>query len=144
MGNFRIIINAVGNHGDKRNLKDGDKNYGCMSMTCSDCLAREFVELLKRRGHTVESATLEHWPEINAGSACTYMSPLLRYDENLKTTVPVELGHHTEKCGTGQHPGGGPIVDDLLTGIRHGTFEPKASPPGPPAPPRAEHDRPVG
>lgn len=114
MGNFRIVINAVGGHGDKRSLKDGEKNYGCLSMTCPDCLAREFVETLKRRGSTIESATLEHWPEMNAGSCCTFSGSVARSVDG-----PTQIGAHTPKCGTEK---GGPIVDDLLTGIRHGSF----------------------
>jgi hypothetical protein len=115
MGNFRIIINAVGGHGDKRSLKDGEKNYGCLSMTCPDCLAREFVETLRRRGNTLESATLEHWPAMDLNRAlCTFSGAVTRSAEG-----PTQIGEHGAQCGTAS---GGPIVDDLITGIRHGSF----------------------
>jgi hypothetical protein len=62
MGNFKIEINAVGGHGCKREVKDGEKNYGCGQMTCPDCQARAFVAQLQRNGISVQSAELTHWP----------------------------------------------------------------------------------
>lgn len=121
MGNFRIIINAVGGHGDRRNLKDGDVNYGCHSMDCPDCQARDFVAQLKRRGSTVESAFLEHWPTMNdmrTEAACTYLGTRFKWDGTTQLVLPV--GEHTPFCGLGDK--GGPIVDDLISGIRRGSF----------------------
>lgn len=121
MGNFRIVVNAIGGHGDKRNLKDGEKNWGCMSMTCPDCLSREFVELLKRRGVTIESAILEHWPAVSepiAGATCSYAGVRHYFDGTTQVYEPV--GQHRDACGLGAK--GGPIIDDLLTGIRTGSF----------------------
>lgn len=122
MGNFRIIFNAVGGHGDKRTLKDGERNFGCMSMGCPDCIAREFAATLARRGVAIESATLEHWPATytDDGLLCTYSGDRLVWSNDVHAQIRQAIGLHTPKCGTGDK--GGPIVDDLVSGIRHGTF----------------------
>lgn len=60
---YRIEITAVGGHGCQREHGDGDKVHGCRRMNCTDCRAREFVELLKHMGQRVQSAILVHWPE---------------------------------------------------------------------------------
>lgn len=62
MGQYKVEVVAVGGHGCQREVKDGGEVYGCRRMDCPDCIAREFVEELKRRGNSVESATLTHWP----------------------------------------------------------------------------------
>ena len=62
MGNYRVEVNAVGGHGCQREVKDGGTVYGCGRRDCPDCTAREFVAELKRRGNSVSSATLTHWP----------------------------------------------------------------------------------
>ena len=62
MGNYRIEMEAVGGHGCQREIKDGGTVYGCGSMNCPDCIAREFVETLKRRGSSMVYAKLTHWP----------------------------------------------------------------------------------
>ena len=62
MGDYRIEVNATGGHGCKREIKDGEANYGCGRMDCPDCIAREFVQTLKRKGSMIRGATLTHWP----------------------------------------------------------------------------------
>lgn len=62
MGQYVVQVTAVGAHGCKREIKDGQENYGCGRFDCPDCIAREFVETLKRKGSMVEQATLTHWP----------------------------------------------------------------------------------
>lgn len=62
MGNFRIVIEAVGGHGCQREVKDGGEVYGCRRMGCPDCETRRFVEELKRSQSSVDKATLTHWP----------------------------------------------------------------------------------
>lgn len=63
MGNYRIEIDAVGGHGCNRDVKSGDKTYGCGSWHCPDCIARFFVSILRTLlGNTVNKATLTHWP----------------------------------------------------------------------------------
>lgn len=121
MGNFRIVVNAVGGHGDNRSLKDGQVNWGCMSMNCPDCLAREFVATLKRRGITVESATLEHWPATYTDDGlCTYSGDRLVWSEEVRSQIRQAIGEHAAKCGLGDK--GGPIIDDLVSGVRRGSF----------------------
>ena len=81
MGTFLVKVEAVGGHGCKRELGDGESVLGCDLPHCPDCITREFVRRLKRSGSTVNEATLTHWP-----------------------------GQTSE------------VVDDLLTGIRKGSF----------------------
>ena len=81
MGQFLVAIDAVGNHGCEREIKDGKAVIGCEKPHCTDCMVRELVRRLKRSGATVAEATITHWPQQEV-----------------------------------------PIVDDLLTGIRKGSF----------------------
>jgi hypothetical protein len=63
MGEFRIVIDAIGGHGDERGLKDGDTlDFAALPGSSLDRVAWEAVEDLKARGATVQSATLIHWP----------------------------------------------------------------------------------
>lgn len=62
MGQYRVTVIAVGNHGCQRDKKDGEMVIGCERPNCSDCIAREYVRRLKRSGDNVEVATIEHWP----------------------------------------------------------------------------------
>lgn len=96
MGDFRITIDAVGGHGCQREIKDGGHVNPCGQPSCPDCQARAFVEQLKATGTNVRQATLEHWP-----------AKMLNYE-----TPPV-LVDRTEGVGP---------VDDLLTGVRTGSF----------------------
>ena len=61
MGDFRIVIEAVGGHGCERNAKEGETFYGCASMECPDCQLREFLNSPRFRS-MVKRATLTHWP----------------------------------------------------------------------------------
>lgn len=65
MGTFRVEVQGVGGHGCQRDIKDGRMVYGCQSMGCPDCITREFVETLKRKGMMAmpdAKATFTHWP----------------------------------------------------------------------------------
>jgi hypothetical protein len=62
MGQFRVEIVAVGGHGCERDRKDGEQVYGCNSRNCPDCITREFLETLQRKGSSIEKAELIHWP----------------------------------------------------------------------------------
>ncbi len=62
MGQFRVEVTAAGGHGCDRHVNDGGAVYGCGYISCPDCLAREFVAALSRRGIQVENATITHWP----------------------------------------------------------------------------------
>ncbi len=63
MGTFRIEITAAGDHGCKRDAKEGEKVYGCRRMDCPDCQTAAFVKQLAASGASVEEATFTHWPE---------------------------------------------------------------------------------
>ena len=63
MGQFRVEVTAVGDHGCQRHVKDGQQlQQFCGSPSCPDCTAREFVRDLKRIGTSIEKAELIHWP----------------------------------------------------------------------------------
>ena len=64
MGNFRIEVESVGNHGCQRELGDGATVTGCGDPSCPDCIARRFVAELKAKGqlYSTAKATLTHWP----------------------------------------------------------------------------------
>ena len=62
MGDFRILVEAVGGHGCQRDKKSGEVVMGCEQHGCPDCIAREFVRRLKRGGSMLKKAELTHWP----------------------------------------------------------------------------------
>jgi hypothetical protein len=64
MGNFKIVIEAVGGHGVDRKAKNGDVvNFYAEGSQTPDALAKTFYEMLKWMGFDVKNATLIHWPE---------------------------------------------------------------------------------
>lgn len=90
MGDFRIIINAVGGHGQDRSKKDGEVvDFNTDGPGSPEAIAKEFVEKLQASGCSVQSAIVEHWPVDN-------------YPESREA--------------------GKEIIDDLLTGVRKGSF----------------------
>lgn len=65
MGDFRIIINAVGSHGQDRDKKDGEVvDFGANT---PEAIAKELVDKLKASGVNVEDASVIHWPLDNYG-----------------------------------------------------------------------------
>lgn len=63
MGDFRIVINAVGGHGQDRDKKDGEiVDFGTNT---PEAIAKEFVEKLKASGCSVDNAYVVHWPLDN-------------------------------------------------------------------------------
>jgi hypothetical protein len=62
MGQFRVEIVAVGNHGCQREVKDGGEVTGCGQPGCTDCMTRDFVAALRGGGASIEAATITHWP----------------------------------------------------------------------------------
>jgi hypothetical protein len=89
MGDFRIIVNAIGGHGQDRSKKDGEVvDFGTNT---PEAIAKEFVEKLKASGVIVEDASVVHWPIDNYGGQL----------KNGRTNQ---------------------IVDNLVTGIRTGSF----------------------
>ena len=94
MGDFRITIEAVGGHGCDRDKKDLDQVYGCGRNDCPDCMTREFILHMKHKGVNIKKAILEHWPA------------------DLKNEDGTLAGYTKE----------GQVTDNLLTGIRRGSF----------------------
>lgn len=63
MGNFKIEIEAVGNHGTDRTAKPGETiNLGEPGPSNPDAMAKAFADQLAS-GCSVVSATLTHWPD---------------------------------------------------------------------------------
>jgi hypothetical protein len=63
VGQFRIEITAVGNHGEARDTPDGGQlDPEGYDVSSADLLAFELVQGLRDSGASVESATLTHWP----------------------------------------------------------------------------------
>jgi len=74
MGDYRITIEAVGNHGCGREAKDGEVVKRCGMPYCVDCQAEAFVAQLKR-GENVKVAKLEHWPVPGAAGTTRTENP---------------------------------------------------------------------
>jgi hypothetical protein len=81
VGMFRVEVQAVGGHGCQRNIKDGQQvqNF-CGSVSCPDCITREYIRALKRAGACLDTnmypdvkALLTHWP----GQTCEVQDNLL-------------------------------------------------------------------
>lgn len=63
MGQFRIVITAVGGHGVDRGKKDGEiVDFNAEGEFSPDAIAKRAVSELKRFGVNVEDATIIHWP----------------------------------------------------------------------------------
>lgn len=62
MGQFRVEVTAVGNHGCQREKKAGETLGFCGQAGCVDCLSRQFVAALRGQGCSISEATLKHWP----------------------------------------------------------------------------------
>lgn len=66
MGNYRIVIEAVGSHGQDRTKKDGetvDFDQGSTSDNLNpEAIAKKCVEDLKARGENITAAYVHHWP----------------------------------------------------------------------------------
>lgn len=67
MGDFRIIINGVGGHGQDRDKKNGEVVNFAVDPNSPDALAADFVAKLKAVGVNVEDAQIIHWPLDNYG-----------------------------------------------------------------------------
>jgi hypothetical protein len=63
MGNYRITINAVGNHGHDRGKKHGEEvDFFQGGEKTPDAMARRFIAGLRSIGENVQEATITHWP----------------------------------------------------------------------------------
>jgi hypothetical protein len=65
MGDFRIVINAVGGHGQDRDKQSGEVvDFGTGT---PEAIAKELVEKMQASGCSVDSAKVIHWPVDNYG-----------------------------------------------------------------------------
>lgn len=102
MGNFRIVIDAVGGHGQDRGKKDGEvvdftkQSESYHSDDTPEAIAKRAVDELKAKGTNVLHAKVYHWPADTVYQG----EPIVPIDNNGK------------EC----------ITDDLITGIRKGQF----------------------
>jgi len=66
MGDFRIIIDAVGGHGQDRSKKDGETvNFFEGGNYAPEAYAKVLVAALQGSGCSVQSAKIIHWPADN-------------------------------------------------------------------------------
>jgi hypothetical protein len=92
MGDFRIVIDCVGGHGQDRDQKDGQiVDFSKGGETSPEAIALKAVELFKAAGMSPDKAYIIHWPIDNYGGQL----------ENNRSSQ---------------------IVDNLLTGKRTGSF----------------------
>ena len=75
MGDFRIVVEAIGGHGCGREAKDGETVVRCRRDNCPDCQTERFVEELRARGSNVASARIEHWPVPGAAGTTREEKP---------------------------------------------------------------------
>ncbi len=63
MGNYRIVIDAVGGHGVDRSKKDGEVvNHYAEGRTTPDAIAKTLAHLASDLGLSINDAKLIHWP----------------------------------------------------------------------------------
>lgn len=63
MGQFTIVIDAIGAHGCERKARNGEKLFNrCGKFGCADCMAYDFVQSLRVKGFTVDAAKFVHFP----------------------------------------------------------------------------------
>lgn len=74
MGDWRLTIEGVGNHGCGREANDGEVVKRCGQEHCTDCAAIAAIEALKKTG-SVAVAKLEHWPVPGAAGCGRTESP---------------------------------------------------------------------
>lgn len=82
MGDFRIVIEAVGGHGCQRSVPAGGAVGRCENEHCPDCKAREFVSELKR-SNNVSKAELIHWPAHGTAISTTPGAVIVRPKDDL-------------------------------------------------------------
>lgn len=95
MGNFRIIVEAVGGHGCQRASERVDQTkpiYWCMRQTCPDCIAREFAEKIHATCSDVKARIL-HWPDKDGNVVDGTVVDELEFGK-------LEVNHYTNSDGT--------------------------------------------
>lgn len=65
MGDFRIVIDAVGGHGQDRDKKDGEiVDFGTDVMNSPEAAAKKFLEEFGKY-NSITEAKIIHWPLDN-------------------------------------------------------------------------------
>jgi hypothetical protein len=63
MGNYRIVINAVGDHGQDRAKKHGETvDFDVHGENKPEAIVKRAVDELRAHGNSVTEATVHHWP----------------------------------------------------------------------------------
>jgi hypothetical protein len=115
MGQFALIISGTGNHGCSREVKDGESVLGCQRPDCVDCIAREVVRRFKRNSVVGLEAELIHWPATPAS-----VEAMKRPDSPTGGECTIEPYVAADFAIV--FPQGSSVIDDLVTGIRRGSF----------------------
>lgn len=64
MGNFRVVIEAVGGHGQHRHLGNGETVQDWPEGT-PEAIIAEAVKELRNKGCSIAEATFHHWPNAD-------------------------------------------------------------------------------
>lgn len=68
MGDFRIVIDAVGGHGVDRNKKSGETvDFNIEGQNSPEAIAKRLIEELQSKGCSIQEAKIIHWPLDNYG-----------------------------------------------------------------------------
>jgi len=63
MGNYRIVINAVGGHGQDRSKGHGEiVDFEADNTNSPEAIIARAVKELQATGNSVTEATVHHWP----------------------------------------------------------------------------------
>lgn len=63
MGNYRIIINAVGGHGQDRGKGNGETvDFEAENANSPEAIVARALKELQATGNSVTEATVHHWP----------------------------------------------------------------------------------
>lgn len=111
MGQFALVISGMGGHGCERGVKDGEHVLGCQRPDCPDCIGREMVRRLRRNGVQELQAELVHWPAAIAVDEDGAVDPDLA-DVSMRVVAKYAI----------VQPQGSSVVDNLVTGVRSGSF----------------------
>lgn len=117
MGQFAIVISGTGGHGCERGVKDGENVLGCQRPDCPDCISREMVRRFKRNGVSDLRAELVHWP-AQIGS----VPGVVEAAQEAITEAGFTVAPHVAAAFALVVPQGSSVIDDLVTGVRHGSF----------------------
>lgn len=89
MGNFRIVINAVGGHGQDRDKVEGEKVFFGENGETPDQIAFTAVKNLLATGNNVMDARIIHWPDSPSRVEDNLLTEL-REKGNFKNSGPAK------------------------------------------------------